>query len=433
MTLAGLTDQYAAGHERLPGSARFDTRRRAALARFGELGLPGRRIETWHYTDLGRLADKTFEFVARAPDEAVLAAAQAALTELKLETGSPRCVFVDGQLIEALSVLAADEALAIESLAAAPERFLGEPPTDATALEALNTAFAGAGARLRVAGKLAGPVHLVFIGSGRNLAPQLKLAIELAPAASATLVQHFIDLADTDPAHTDLAWLNLVTAIEQSESSELSILRLQQHGPARYQTALTRARLAARARFASTSIELGGGLVRNELAIALAGPGAHAEVSGLALTREQQHCDTRIEIDHRAPSTTSRQNYRAIAADASRSVFNGKVTVREGAQHIEARQRNDNLLLSSKAEIDTKPELEIYADQVICSHGATVGELSEDHLFYLQSRGIDAESARDILTTAFADVIVQRIADEDFRARAGAAVAARLPRRAGIA
>jgi Fe-S cluster assembly protein SufD len=152
-------------------------------------------------------------------------------------------------------------------------------------------------------------------------------------------------------------------------------------------------------------------------------------VYGLALTRAKQHCDMRIDVDHQAPYTTSRQEYRAIADDASRSVFNGKVTVQPDAQHIDAQQRNDNLLLSAKAEIDTKPELEIYADQVICSHGATVGELSDEHLFYLRSRGIDGETARSILTTAFANTILDRISLENFRDQAQDAVTAHLPRR----
>lgn len=427
MSLATLREQYAAGHDSLPGSARLDPRRRAALARFGELGLPDRRIETWHYTNLGPLAEQEFDYIARGTDETTLAAAAAALAELELDAVEPRCVFVDGQLVESLSVLAGDSAVAIESLAAAPLQLVGDDE-DATALEALNTAFAGAGARISVAGRAGRTVHLVFLGSGGKLAKQLKLVIELTAGASATLVEHFIDLPGAGPG-----WLNLVSSIDQGEDSELNLLRLQQHGEASWHTAMTRATLAARARFETTGIELGGMLVRNELLLELAGTNAHVGISGLALTRERQHCDTRIEVDHRAASTTSRQDYRAIATDSSRSVFNGKVIVREDAQHIEARQRNDNLLLSAKAEIDTKPELEIYADQVICSHGATVGELSEDHLFYLRSRGIDAETARGILTTAFADVIVQKIADEAFRARAAAAVNARLPRRVSSA
>jgi Fe-S cluster assembly protein SufD len=199
------------------------------------------------------------------------------------------------------------------------------------------------------------------------------------------------------------------------------------HGANQYATGLTRARLADGARLNAGSVELGGKLVRNEIEIRLEGLAAETEIAGLALTRGKQHCDARIAVDHRAPRTTSRQNYRAIADGESRSVFNGKVTVREGAQHIDARQRNDNLLLSAHAEVDTKPELEIYADQVACSHGATVGEISEDQLFYLRARGIGEKSARAILTSAFAAEILERLPFEYFRKRAQAAVLAWMP------
>jgi Fe-S cluster assembly protein SufD len=254
------------------------------------------------------------------------------------------------------------------------------------------------------------------------------LRFELAAQARASAEAYFCDLAEAGQS-----WLNLVTDIDQSEGSALDLYRLQAIGPERIFTCLTRARLAAGASFSSASVELGGKLVRNETEIELDGPAAEATVRGIALTRGRQHCDTRIAVDHRAAHTRSRQDYRAIAADHSRSIFNGKVTVQQDAQHIDARQRNDNLLLSATAEVDTKPELEIYADQVACSHGATVGELSEESLFYLRSRGIDAAAARGILTTAFADVILGQLEPDAFRERARAAVNRALPSRIGIA
>jgi Fe-S cluster assembly protein SufD len=250
------------------------------------------------------------------------------------------------------------------------------------------------------------------------------MAIELAAGAKASVVQFFVDLPGADDS-----WLNLVTDITQGDRSELTLYRLQTHESAQYQTTLNRARLGAGAKLNAGNIELGGRLVRDEFEIALDGAEADARIFGLSLTNNRQHSDMRIAIDHRAAHTTSRQDYRAIVADSSKAIFNGKVIVQKDAQHIEARQRNDNLLLSSTAEVDTKPELEIYADQVICSHGATVGELSEEQLFYLRARGIDEQTARGILTTAFADTIVERFDHEDFRERVRAAVHARLPRR----
>jgi Fe-S cluster assembly protein SufD len=401
----------------LPGPANRHALRRRAFDRFGELGLPSRRVETWHYTDLSSLADSSLDFVAPPPDTGSLESAARLLAGHAPFGGGSRIVFVDGHRIESLSGIAQDSSVRIEPLPFEQADF-----ADETALAALNAAFLAEGSRLRIDGKAGAPIELVFVGSGRGLATQVRLAIELEAEAEAVVLIRFIDVPNAPEA-----WLNLVTDISLGASSGLTLYRLQTHASAQNHTALSRARLAAGAKLEAGGIELGGILVRNEFEVALDGGGAFAELFGLALTRQRQHCDTRVEIDHRAADTKSRQDYRAIAAESSRCIFNGKVIVRENAQHIDARQRSDNLLLSSKAEIDTKPELEIYADQVICSHGATVGELDEDHLFYLQTRGIDAEAARDILTTAFAETILERFSHDSFREQARLAVDARLP------
>lgn len=426
MSVADITRQFDARGTQLPGPAGIESIRREALARFDRLGLPGRSIETWHYTDLGPLAGKSFEYVAPLPDPPLVSAAAKLVEALGIDAAAPLLVFVDGHWVESLSRPATETGLSVQMLRDQALQILGENGGD-SALAALNTAFASDGALIRVSGQTSAPLQLVFIGSGRHLAPQLKLRIELARGAAATCVQHFIA-----PPDATESWLNLVVDIVQHERSRLSLYRLQTQGEDAYQTTLTRARLDADAQLTAGSVELGGKLVRNELQIELAGTGAGADIQGLALTRGRQHCDCRIDIDHRAPHTTSRQAYRAIVSDASRSVFNGKVSVRVDAQHVDARQRNDNLLLSAKAEVDTKPELEIYADQVICSHGATVGELSRDELHYLRTRGIDEASARGILTSAFAATILGRLGLESFRRQAERAVAARLPRRAEL-
>ena len=421
---AQITEQFSARGALLPGTAELQAARGAALARFSELGLPGRASETWHYTDLAPLGRKGLDFIAPVPTATTLAAAEQALSALQLEPDAPRCVFVDGYFIASLSLLNPTAGLTIETRTGQPTGSADNTAPADSALVALNTAFAREAAMIRLASTQLVPVEFVFIGSGQGLAPQANLKIELERHAQASVVLQFLELPGAGEA-----WLNLVVDIEQEEGSQLTLYRLQEHGPDQFQTTLTRARLAAGASLVAGNIELGGKLVRNEYQIALAGDAAMANIYGLALTRDKQHCDMRIDVDHQAPHTTSRQEYRAIADDASRSIFNGKVSVREDAQHIDAQQRNDNLLLSSRAEIDTKPELEIYADQVICSHDATVGELSDEHLFYLQSRGIDKDSARGILTTAFANTVLERITLPSFRSRAQEAVNAHLPRR----
>jgi len=419
MSTAQITEQFDDLGAELPGSAELDAVRRTALARFSELGLPGRRVETWRYTELSSLADKDFSYVAPVPDSATLERASSLIAALGLMDDRPLSVFIDGHWIQSLSKSQPDSAITIET--ATPDFSVAATES---ALASLNTAFAAHSTAIRVSGTASAPLELVFIGTGRRLAPQFRLKIELAAGAKATVIQRFLDLSGSGES-----WLNQVADIEQGENSELTLYRLQSHQAEQYQTTLNRAALAAGAKLSAGSVELGGALVRNEFDIRLQGQKAHAHVFGMCLTGGHQHSDMQIVIDHQAPYTTSRQDHRAIVADSSHCVFNGKVIVQKDAQHIDARQRSDNLLLSAKAEVDTKPELEIYADQVVCSHGATVGELSEDQLFYLRARGIDAELARGILTTAFANSILDRFELEDFREHVRTAVHTRLPGR----
>lgn len=395
-----------------------DATRTAALEKFEELGFPDRRLETWHYTDLTPLADRDFRFLTSPPDAGQIDAATARLADMQLPAGHGRLVFIDGYWIESLSMLPQNSGVDVST-----RDVPVTDPGNASALTALNTAFAAEGSTLRFRETDTNPVELIFVGTGRQLAPQFRLRIELAANVKATVVQHFVDLPDAGPS-----WLNLVTDVVQADASELALYRLQSHGAETLHTTLNRVHLESGARFSAGNIELGAALARNEFEVSLDGVEADARIFGLAITRDQQHCDLRIAVDHRAPRTTSRQDYRAIVDDKSRSIFNGKVVVRKDAQNIDARQRNDNLLLSKTAEVDTKPELEIYADQVVCSHGATIGELDEDHLFYLRSRGLDAETARGILTTAFAETILERIGPDDLREQARPAVHASLPR-----
>ena len=401
----------------LPGTRAHAARRRAALARFEAQGLPGRRLETWRYTDLSPLSSKELDYVAAAPSAEVLALAAQAVARLALDAGATQLVFVDGYFAEDLSSLKPEPGLEVSVLGTTPEALFADDVPGESALAALNQAFARDGAAILAKAVLARPVAIVVIGSGRGQAQQLRFRLRLDRGARLAVVEHRLDLADAGEA-----WLNSVTEIDLADDSQLDLLRLQRHGTNLYSTDLARARLGAGAKLCAGSVEAGGRLIRRELEIQLEGPGASAEIHGLALTRGREHCDTRIAVDHRAPRTTSRQNHRSIADDASRSIFNGKVTVHEHAQHIDARQENHSLLLSARAEIDSKPELEIYADQVACSHGATVGELDDEALFYLRSRGIDKRTARGILTKAFAAVVLERFGNDESRARAHAIV-----------
>jgi Fe-S cluster assembly protein SufD len=331
-------------------------------------------------------------------------------------------VFVDGQPIASLSTEPAAKGISVRTADDLPD-----PGLAPTALTALTNAIAEPGTQIDISGQNSEPHELVFVGSGRHLAPQARLVISAASGSNAQLIFRFADVDDTADN-----WLNLNIEILQQARSTLELFRLQTHGASCDQTALHRASLDQDAKLVAHNVEAGGRLIRNEYEIALTGTNACAEINAVAVTADKEHCDIRIAADHRAPGTLSRQNHRAILSDSSRSVFNGKVTVREQAQQIDARQRSDNLLLSPGAEADTKPELEIYADQVVCSHGATVGELDEDQLFYLRARGIDATAARGILTAAFADTVLELAGSEEFIESARKAVRARLPRSADL-
>jgi Fe-S cluster assembly protein SufD len=411
----------------LPGPAATQEARRVALAALAASGWPSRKREPWRYTDLEPLARAGLELMPAAAGGADVAAAEQMLESL---TAAPRnrvLVLLDGQRVAGLG------ATAIESLElSAPESrwssfaagFAHQAPATRYPLAALNTAYTQQGLWVRVpAGTiLAEPVHIVVMGSTRAaLAAQPRIVIDVEESARITLVQHFVDMA---PGTT--GWVNGVTQIRQAPSSIVELYRLQRHDASRTHTSLLSAQLAADAELSAFYLDLGGNLVRNDVEVTLAGRGARAELIGLFLAGAGQHIDNHTTIDHAAGETRSAEQFRGIVGNRGHGVFNGKVIVRPGSQRIDATQSSDNLLLGEHAEIDTKPELEIYANDVKCSHGATVGELDIDQLFYLRSRGLDAAAARDLLTTAFAAVIVERLRDESVRTLAQDLVTERL-------
>jgi Fe-S cluster assembly protein SufD len=417
-TLPSLADRP------LPGAGPTWPRRRAALAELAAAGWPQRRRERWRYTDLEPLAEAGFDVAAAAPGETELHAAATLLAPL---TGTaPRLVFVDGHFSRPLSSSLPSGIDALDLDAEWSEfdsRWAGNIVTAEHPLAALNTAFGQRGLWVRVqAGvQLVHPVHVVHIGSNRlKLAAQPRVVLEIGEGARVTMIEHIVD------AGVGSGWLNAVTQIRQGARSALDLYRLQQHGERQAHTSLLAAEVAADAELRVGYIDLGGQLVRNDVDVVLRERGARVELFGLFVAGAGQHLDNHTTIVHAAPETRSDEAFRGIIGDRGRGVFNGKVVVRPNAQRIDARQSNDNLLLGAHAEIDTKPELEIYADDVKCSHGATVGELDPDELFYLRARGIDTDDARQMLTTAFAASVLERVQNEPWRTRLLDLVTARL-------
>jgi Fe-S cluster assembly protein SufD len=425
VTATTLEQALAAGRDTLPGSAASRPSRAAALAELGTAGLPTTHRETWRYTDLKPLKEADFDLAPRAPGTEAIEAAARALAAHGIADDGPRLVLLDGHIVPELGTLepyaGRVEVRDVEAYwARAGAKPGGRISVADYPLAALNTAYMQRGAWLRLADgvRLDAPFRIALVASGApKLAPQPRIVIELGRGAELAIVQHFVDAAESD------GWLNVVTEIDQAADSRLALYRIQEHGRARVHTSVLAIDLAARASASLGLIDLGGRLVRNDVAVKLREPGAAVELFGLLLAAEGQHVDDHTRIDHLAPDTRSDEAFRGVIGRRGRGVFNGKVVVHPGAHGIDARQSNDNLLLSEQAEIDTKPELEIYSDDVKCAHGSTVGELDAEHLFYLRSRGVDETQAREILTAAFAAAVLERIGTAEVRERTVAAVA----------
>ena len=410
----------------VPGPEPTRPARLDALAALGAAGWPTRRREQWKYTDLEPLASASFSLAPNPPNDDALAAVRQLLGSTQFGDPSRQLVLLDGQRVKGVGAAAVagidvgdPEARWSEfvHLYAQPSAAAQQP------LAALNTAFGRHGLWLRVpAGTVVGaPIHLVIVGSHARLAAQPRIVIEAEAGAQATFVQHFVD-CDAESE----SWTNAVTQLKQAAGSRLAVYRMQRQSRGTVHTSLLSAELADAAELTVGYFDLGARLVRNDIAITLRGANARTELFGLLLAGAGEHVDDHTVIRHAAGTTVSNENFRAIIGERGRGVFNGKVVVEPGCQRIDARQTNDNLLLGDQAEIDTKPELEIYANDVKCSHGATVGEIDAEQLFYLRTRGLDSAAARRLLTTAFAATVVEQIGDESLRAQVLEQVTARL-------
>jgi Fe-S cluster assembly protein SufD len=429
MSTASLQEHLETQQRALAAPAPSQTWRRDALASFVARGFPTRREERWHYTDLKRLEAERFPLVPRPPTTETRAAARALLEAQGIDLAGERLVFVDGHLDATLSRFGSAPGMEVVTPSDAWDSFSPERTTASATrpypLAMLNTAFLQQGALVEVgrANDPQTPLQIVFLAvSGDRAAPQPRVIVELAEGAQATIVQHFLDAPRAAPG-----WLNLVTEVAQAPASKLTLYRIQEHGSAHLHTSLLIARVGRDATLAAGYLERGGRLVRNDIDVSLADTGARADLFGLTFGNGEQHIDNYACVEHAAARTASTTAFRAIADGSARCVFCAKVIVQPGAQKVDARQASDGLLLSPRAEIDSKPELEIYADDIKCAHGATIGELDEEQLFYLRSRGMSSDAARAMLTLAFAQVAVERIALPAVRARAIADFAARLP------
>ena len=408
--------------------------RRRAFERFGALGLPTTRHEDWKYTNVSALERRPLHFApmpesGAAADRSRLrdAAAFAAI-----DAHTPVLVFVNGRFAPALSRTAGlgDRAFVgsiAQALDTMPERLqpliAARAEAAANGFAALNSAFFGDGYVVALPDGVAleAPLHVLFIADEPELASQ-PFNVVIADAGSrCEIVEHFIGLNDA------FYLTNTSTHIVVAQDASVVHHRLQQEGPKAFHIASVTAVQQRASRFASHAFAFGAALSRADIATVLDAEDAHATLNGLYVVSGRQHVDHHTRIDHAKPRGTSRETYRGLLDGAARGVFNGKVVVHPDAQRTDTHQASHNLLLSRDAEADTKPQLEIYADDVKCTHGATVGQLDDNQLFYLRARGIDEPVARALLCRAFARDVVEPVAIRALRARIDAMLLERTP------
>jgi Fe-S cluster assembly protein SufD len=428
----GYANLFGAASARLPGARHTRIRewREANFERFRALGFPGPKVEAWKYTPLGHLARHDYRLAPKAS----LQPADVAPFLLD-RSAATRLVFVDGHFAAELSDdLSALPGRPVRSLAAALDdgsttlSDLSDILSDAEAdrsLSALNAAFAADGCLLQLddGAALPRPVQLLFVSLGHDepMMTSPRNVVVLGAGARLELIESHVALGGGQRL------TNLVNRFAVGRGAELVHERLQFGDVAGSLIGKNHYRISADVRLTQSLATLGGALVRNEVEAVLDGSGIELALNGLYLTRERQHIDNNILIDHARPGSHSDQFYKGVLDGQAQAVFAGKIVVRRDAQKTNAYQRNDNLLLSPDAEIDTKPELEIFADDVKCSHGATAGELDERELFYMRSRGLDPATARSLLTYAFADEVLERFRNQAVAAQARREVLRWLP------
>jgi Fe-S cluster assembly protein SufD len=424
MTVAAtFVEQLLAGRDTSGPTDPLRALRGEALEQANRLTVPTTREEDWRFTDLTPLYKLAFKAAGSSR-----ALEPEALAPYLLPEAAHRLVFVDGRYVPALSLVAAAAGLAVAPLSAASAALgpIVEPrlgriaAIESDAFRAINTAHLGEGAVVHVGrnAAAAAPVHLLFITTQTQIATHPRVLIVAETGADVTVLEDHVGLADAAYC------VNAVTEIDIAPNARVRHIRVQREAPTAFHIATSAARLAKDARYDSVAVNLGARISRLNLHVRHDGEGAEATVDGLALIAGRQLADTHSFIDHAQAHCRTRQLHKTVIGGGAHAVFNGRILVRPGAQLTDSQQESRNLLLTGRAHVDTKPQLEIFADDVKCAHGATVGQLDPEELFYLRSRGLGEAAARNLLTYAFAAAIVARIPIASVAARLRAHVLA---------
>ncbi|MEX0602406.1 MAG: Fe-S cluster assembly protein SufD [Bacteroidota bacterium] len=393
--------------------------RKSALDRFAELGFPTTKQEDWRFTNVAPIAETQFQPILASEREGLRP------EQFRRYTfgGSKaiRCVFVNGHFSKELStagrlpsgVVSGSLADAIRTHGDLVQSHLGRLSPLDDGFTALNSAFLQDGAFLFVPdGKvIEDPIQLIYISTERSepFTSQPRNLIVTGKNCQAAFIESYVGIGD------NVYLTNSLTEIVVGERSVVEHDKLQHESIKGFHVGTINVRLAERSNYLSNSVAIGGSLVRNTINVTFDGEWAEATLNGLSLGTGSQVIDNHTVIDHARANCASHELYKAVLDGGARGVFNGKIFVRKDAQKTDAKQTNKTLLLSDKATMDTKPQLEIFADDVKCTHGATVGQLDAEQVFYLRSRGIDSGEARSILTFAFAADVVERIRVEGLR------------------
>jgi Fe-S cluster assembly protein SufD len=398
-----LANTYAAMKGKLPGRGPVAALRESAFRSFEARGLPHRRVEEWKYTDLRALMREA-KPLAAPPDAAAKARAQSAPCPIG-DVECRRIVFVNGALVPELSDLAdLEKGLSVGSMAAALAKggplitqYLGKVVASDDAALALNTALMGDGALVRVAAGAVvdRPLYLVFIGPETAASIFARSLIVVEKGARVMLIE-----SHEGPAEADYQ-VNAAVELVVGDQAHVDHVKLVGEGAKAMHVSTLLAAIGARARFNSFTFTTGGAVVRNQIFLRFDGAETVAGIRGASLLQGRQHVDTTLVLDHIAVGCQSRELFKSVLDGDSRAVFQGKIIVEPGAQKTDARMMTQALLLSDRAEADNKPELEIFADDVQCGHGATAGALDQDLLFYLKARGIPQKEAEALLIQSF--------------------------------
>ena len=391
--------------------------RQEAFRRFENLGFPTTRQEEWRFTNVKCIAETEFALAEIPPP-----LSRETISPFVLDEDYLRLVFVNGHYVGDLSeTAAAPQGTVVSSLSAALadqpaliKDHLGQLSSgDNACFAALNSAFIRDGAFVHVPRGVVveRPIHLLFISTGSSspTASHPRNLIIAQRDSQATIIESYVGLND------GVYLTNAVTEVSVAENAVVDHCKLQQESAHGYHVATTQVRQQRASRFSSHYFSLGGQLVRNEVNVTLDDEGCECTLNGLYIAAGDQHMDSRTRIDHTKPHCTSHELYKGILDERAKGVFSGKIYVHPDAQKTDAKQSNRVLLLSDDAVIDTKPQLEIYADDVKCTHGATVGQIDETAMYYLRSRGIPENLARSLLVYAFANEIASELPLEAVR------------------